>query len=134
MKHSPEDWTWYGPTRGEGVTFTNETHFEDGEGNTIGCVSGDDKQHAVDNVKRVVDCVNACKGIDNPVYVVPQLIRELKRMIASSCRCRGKGYWFTDCPLCDDSTYDHVCEERKMECQFVECRLARELIAKVDPR
>lgn len=55
--HTPPPWEWYGPTRGEGLTFTNEAHVGPGKGNESGgpiaAVSGDDKEHAVANAKLV---------------------------------------------------------------------------------
>jgi len=56
-KHTNGPWAWYGPTRGEGLTFTHEAHVGPGEGNDvcgpIAAVSGDDDEQAVANAKLV---------------------------------------------------------------------------------
>lgn len=63
-KHSPLPWGWYGPTRGEGLTFTHEAHVGPGEGNEgcggpIAAVSGDDKGQAVANAQFIARACNA---------------------------------------------------------------------------
>ncbi len=54
-QHTPGPWAWYGPTRGEGLTFSHEAHVGPGEGNDscgpIAAVSGDDTEQAVANAR-----------------------------------------------------------------------------------
>ena len=61
---------WYGPTRGEGLTFTHEAHVGPGEGNDIcgpiAAVSGDDGEQAVANAKLISaapDLLAACRAL-----------------------------------------------------------------------
>lgn len=48
--------------------------------------------------------------------------------------CRGRGAWETNCTLCGDSTYDHVCNDKTVSCKDCEAtglgNLARAAIAK----
>lgn len=59
-KATPGPWAWYGPTRGEGLTFTHEAHVGPGEGNDacgpIAAVSGDDDEEAVANARLIAAC------------------------------------------------------------------------------
>lgn len=52
----------YGPTRGEGLTFTNEAHVGPGKGNDIcgpiAVASGDDKEQALANANLIADAFN----------------------------------------------------------------------------
>jgi len=68
--HSPGPWEWYGPTRGECITFTHEAHVGPGEGNDIcgpiACVGGDDDEQAVANAKIIA--------------AVPQMARILREL------------------------------------------------------
>ena len=68
--HSPGPWDWYGPTRGEGLTFTHEAHVGPGEGNDIcgpiAAVSGDDSEQAVANARLISaapDLLSACRSL-----------------------------------------------------------------------
>jgi hypothetical protein len=45
-----------------------------------------------------------------------------------NCKCRGRGSYMTDCTLCGDSTFDHYCNDKKVEC--TDCVPIRAAIAK----
>lgn len=48
------------------------------------------------------------------------------------CRCRGTGFYATDCTLCGDSTYDHICNDRRVACTRTECVSARAALARAE--
>lgn len=55
--HTPAPWDWYGPTKGEGLTFSHEAHVGPGEGSDsagpIAAVGGDDDEQAVANARLI---------------------------------------------------------------------------------
>ena len=71
-KHTQGLLAWYGPTKGEGVTFTHETHIEIKDGCTFACVSGGDDEEAIANAERIVACWNALAGVPDPAVFVAE--------------------------------------------------------------
>ncbi len=73
-KHTPGPWAWYGPTRGEGLTFTHEAHVGPGAGNDscgpIAAVGGDDDEQAVTNARLIAASPDLLASLEELVLMV----------------------------------------------------------------
>jgi hypothetical protein len=73
-KWTPGPWKWYGPTKGEGLTFTNEAHVGPGEGvdacGPIAAVSGEDKEEAVANAQLIATAPDMLELLTAPMWLV----------------------------------------------------------------
>ena len=65
------------------------------------------------------------------IAAAPEMLTALQGLV-KKCRCRGTGKYTTVCTLCDDSTYDHYCNDREVECDSFTCVAARAAIAKAE--
>lgn len=51
-------------------------------------------------------------------YRVPEFtIKAIDSIVAAAkCPCKGTGKWEMSCTLCGDSTYDHYCNDKLVDC------------------
>lgn len=64
--------------------------------------------------------------------LVTELVEALCKMVGT-CRCDGTGAYMVDCTLCGDSTHDHECDDRAVECKRPACAVARNALARATP-
>lgn len=53
---------------------------------------------------------------------------------AKLCRCRGAGKYQTNCSMCHDSTWDHICDDEQVECRDEKCIALRAAISAEETR
>lgn len=58
------------------------------------------------------------------ISAAPDLAEALSQSILQCAKCHGKGIYWTDCTLCGDSTFDHMCNDEERECKHCKTAIA----------
>lgn len=64
------------------------------------------------------------------IAAAPEMLAALKASVRGCGLCAGRGSYLTPCSMCGDSTYDHACDDERVDC--ARCKAAVDLIAKID--
>ena len=91
MKHTPEPWEIYGRYGDHGrIVGEGDRHIAGTMGYSSNIRSGEVRAENQANARRIVECVNACAGIEDPETVIPQLI-ESARLTCQALIFAGRG-------------------------------------------
>lgn len=87
MKHSKEPWDIGDIFYGKIVIISNKDKKETA---SVHLTYKDFEETEMANAKRIVDCVNACEGMENPVEEIAELKKKLKELVECSWFISGE--------------------------------------------